>query len=66
MHQIAPILKNLSGEHAPETPYQTRGFATRCMAQSAMQIPPLFHKNFEPPLKWNSRYATGYTLHNIF
>ena len=26
-HQITPFLKIFSGEHAPEPPYQTRGFA---------------------------------------
>ena len=36
-HQIAPFLKIFSGEHAPEPPQQTRGFATRCMALRAMQ-----------------------------
>ena len=48
-HQIVSFLKIFSGEHAPEPPYQTRGFATRCMARSAMQIPPLLQKYFEPP-----------------
>ena len=38
-HQIAPFLKIFSGEHTPEPPYQTRGFAI---------IPPLFQKYFEP------------------
>ena len=33
-------------EHAPETPWQTRGFTTRCMAICAMQIPPLFQEYF--------------------
>ena len=48
-HQIAPFLKTFLGEHAPEPPEKTRGFATRCRALCAMQIPLLFQKNFEPP-----------------
>ena len=32
----------------PQTPL-TRGFATRCIALCAMQIPRLFQKYFEPP-----------------
>ena len=35
MHQIVPFFKIFSGEHAPQPPYQTRDFATRCMAQIA-------------------------------
>ena len=26
--------------------------------EASMQIPPLFQKNFEPPPKWNPKYAT--------
>ena len=39
-HQIAPVLKIFSGEHTPEPPSKR---------VAAMQIPPLFQKNFEPP-----------------
>ena len=41
-HHIAPFFKIFSGEHAPD---QTRD----CIALRAMQIPPLFQKDFEPP-----------------
>ena len=53
-HKIAQFLKIFSEEHAPEPPYQTRGFATRCMALRAMQIPPLFQKKIEPPPEMKS------------
>ena len=44
------ILKNfLGGSMPPNPPNKTRGFATRCMALRAMQIPPLLQKYFEPP-----------------
>ena len=43
-HQIAPFLKIFSGEHAPKPPLANAW-------QSAMQIPPLLPKYFEPPPK---------------
>ena len=39
-HQIAPFLKIFSGEHAPEPPSQTRGFATRCTFPEKFWTPP--------------------------
>ena len=61
--QIAPFLKNFSGEHAPEPP--SKRVATRCMALRAMQIPTLFKKKLNPP-PWNEILDTPLLRHNTF
>ena len=63
--QIAPFLKNFSGEHALEPP--SKRVATHCMALRAMQIPTLFKKKIEhPPPPRNEILDTPLLRHNTF
>ena len=48
-HQISLFLSISRGTMPPNPPNKRVAFATRCMAQSAMQKTPLFKKYLEPP-----------------
>ena len=58
MLQNAPFKNNLARKHAPEPPYQTLGYTTRCKLLRGMQ---LVHvpKKMGPPLA-NPTYAYDY------